>query len=829
MLELKNIKKDYKLINYEVKAIKGINLAFRDSEFVSILGPSGCGKTTLLNIIGGLDKYTSGDVKINNISTKNYKDTDWDNYRNKKIGFVFQSYNLIAHLSVLANVEMGLMIGGIKKHKRRKLALSALTQVGLKKEAGKKPNQLSGGQMQRVAIARAIVNSPEIILADEPTGALDSETSVQVLNILKKISKDRLVIMVTHNSNLANIFSDRIIEMLDGKITKDTQPVEEKELILANNKTQEKKPIKNDNIQISTKRLKADKKTKKPKSKMKFHTAFSLSFKNLMTKKLRTFLIAFAGSIGIIGIALILAVSTGFQIYIDKMQRDTLSNYPLTISQNTVDYSSLIGVKNTFDEMLEYPDDETIYVNKIYETLLNIKVTNKITEDYIENVVKKIEPALTNEIQYVYKTNMNIFSGKNSHSQINLNPVSMGEMGGNLSAWQEIVSSSEFLQSQYDVIFGKLPENKDEIILVVDKYNSVSDIMLASLGLYDIFNSESNQPLTFSDIVYNSDKVDNFELSLLLNNQIYEEKNEDGKIFYDHNSRITKNFYTKNYQLENSLYEEGLKLKIVGVLRLNKDTSFGSLSGVIGYTKQLTEHVLTENLQSNVVNFQKENPTIQYDTGEEIVASENKSVAVKYQENLEKLGAVETPSAIYIYPINFDAKETIKKHLDEYNNSCEDVTDKVFYTDYVGLLLSTVNTVIKAITYVLIAFTSISLVVSSIMIGIITYISVLERTKEIGVLRSLGARKIDVSNVFMSESITIGFTAGLFAIILTYILSIPINLILKNLVDINNIASLNPVHAIILIAISTLLTFVAGVIPARIASKKDPVIALRTE
>ncbi len=791
MLKLINIEKNYYMGSTTVQALKKVNLEFRKSEFVAILGPSGCGKTTLLNLIGGLDRYTDGDIVINNKSTKEYKDADWDAYRNHSIGFVFQNYNLIPHLKVLSNVELALTLSGISIEERKKRAIDALNKVGLHDQIYKLPNQLSGGQMQRVAIARALVNDPDILLADEPTGALDSETSIQIMEILKEVAKDRLVIMVTHNPDLANQYATRIIRLLDGVVISDSNPYQAE-------------VAKKD--QTKGERLKH--------TSMSFLTALALSFQNLLTKKARTILTAFAGSIGIIGIALVLALSNGFQSYVDKMQADTLSSYPLIISRESVDFASAAEL-NMDTSLQEYPEGDTIFINKLMEKLNGIIIRNNITEDYIENVIEKIDPALINGITYSRGVRLNIFKQMSFNNLTYYRQISaqndmssvMNFSGADI--WQEIIDNQSFIESQYDVIAGRLPQNKDEIIIQVDKYNQITDITLLSLGVLTPMSSVDT--LTFNDLL-------SLEYKLILNDDLYSYDSVNDRFVsqVDRNDTITADVYNK-----------GLTLKVVGIVRVNELTNTGSITGAIGYTKELTDYILEEAGKSEIVLWQKANPTKDPLTGQAYPADQN--VEEQYYNTMSRLGGITTPKAINIYPVDFKAKTEIKKYLDNYNQTQEDEVNRIYYTDVMDLLVKSINTTINAISYVLIAFTSISLVVSSIMIGIITYISVLERTKEIGILRSIGARKKDISRVFNAETLIIGFVAGIIGIGVTLLLSIPINIIIDNLVNISNIAALKTYHAIFLVLISMALTLIAGLIPSRIAAKKDPVIALRTE
>ena len=784
MLKLIGINKIYKAGDMEVHALKNINLEFRESELVAVLGPSGCGKTTMLNIVGGLDKYTSGDLIINGISTKEYVDSDWDAYRNSTIGFVFQNYNLISHLTVIENVELALTLSGVSASERRARAEQALKEVGLETQFNKKPNQLSGGQMQRVAIARALVNNPDIVLADEPTGALDSVTSVQIMELLKEVAKTRLVIMVTHNGDLADRYANRIIRLLDGEIISDTNPIDSETLT--------------ENVARRPK-----------KTSMSFITAFKLSLKNLFTKKLRTFVTAFAGSIGIIGVALILALSSGFSAYIEKMQTDTLSSFPLTITSSAFDVSNLMSMLQVPDAE-EYPEAHEIYVNKVMDKLSALYQSNDITDEYVEEAIKTIDPSLTYGIVYTNGINFNIFT-KQSYSGFNR----ITRIG---SEWVQLVDNNDFINSQYDVLAGKLPTAYNELVLCVDEYNQVTDVeLLQSLGILSGKDS------------YTFDEIMNLEFKLLTNDAVYSRVDTGEKTYFTESSVTQEE------------YDAGIFLKIVGIVRVNQDTATGSISGTVGYHKDLQDYVLryeTEN-PSEIVTWQKNNPDINCFTGnlyldeareENPTASDNflqKEADKARVSNLASLGAVSTPQAISIYPVDFESKELIKAHLDAYNET--EGNTPVYYSDMMGLMVEAMNVLVDAISYVLIAFTSISLVVSSIMIGVIISVSVLERTKEIGILKAIGARKKDISRVFNAESLLVGFAAGALGVIITLLLSIPLNILLSSLTTINGLVALNPWHALLLVAISMLLTFIAGLVPSRSAAKKDAVVALRSE
>jgi putative ABC transport system permease protein len=692
---------------------------------------------------------------------------------------------LIPHQSVLKNVELALTLSGVSKAKRRKMATEALEKVGLGDQLHKKPNQLSGGQQQRVAIARALVNDPDILLADEPTGALDTKTSVPIMEILKEISKDRLIIMVTHNSQLAEKYASRLIRLLDGKIVSDDNPYEGTAEVL-----EEAKP-------------KKAKKKEKQKTAMSFLTALALSLNNLVTKKTRTLLTAFAGSIGIIGIALVLALSNGFQGYINKMQADTLASYPIVITETSVDFTAFQN-RPSRTELKKYPDGDVVYVNKIMERLNNLINFNEITEEYIDEVIKTIDPSLYNGISYLNSVRLNVYKEKTFQDITFYQPVrttSDNVMSG--SIWQELIDNTDFVGSQYDVLAGRFPESHDELVIVVDQYNQITDMVLMALGMLD---------MTAPVDQYKFDEILGTKFHLIYNDALY---SFTGTHFVTNN--ITKAIAEDD--------EKSLELEVVGIVRLNSETEIGSITGTVGYLSSLTDHVLEKSLNSEIVNWQIENENIDVFTGNPFTENPEEE---RY-ENLKKLGGVATPTTINIYPVDINAKEKIKEHLDAYNAAQTEEADKVIYTDLIEVVISSISTIINIISYVLIAFTAISLFVSSIMIGIITYISVLERTKEIGILRSIGARKKDISRVFNAETIIIGFTAGIMGIGITLLFTIPINIILHRLVEISNIAKLNPLHGVMMVVISMALTLIAGFIPARIAAKRDPVIALRTE
>lgn len=895
MLELNDIKKDYVSGSTTVSALKGINLRFRDCEFVSILGQSGCGKTTMLNIIGGLDKYTSGDLKINGVSTKNYKDRDWDFYRNNSIGFVFQSYNLIPHQTVLSNVELALTLSGVSKAERKKRAIEALEKVGLGEQIHKKPNQMSGGQMQRVAIARALVNNPDILLADEPTGALDTETSIQIMELLKEISKDRLIIMVTHNPELAKDYSTRIVRLLDGVITDDSDPysLEDMEADIrakeaAKVKTSEKKTKKSGN---------------KQKTSMSFFTALSLSFNNLMTKKTRTILTAFAGSIGIIGIAMILSISNGIQLYIDRVQRDTLSSYPITLQAEAIDISSMVSSMTGNSDSEEHEDKSKIYSNDIMGDMINTMVkevkSNNLSEfkKYIENGGSDIK-SYVSDIQYSYDVPLNIYMKDTSNGVEQLNPSTMfdsiyGEgvtgtssamssgmgmgMFSNSSVWNQLLGNQQVLDEQYDVLAGHWPENFNEVVLVADKNNEVDDYTLYSLGLKDpeevrtlfkkMMVGESYE--TKKDISYTFDEILDTEFKLVMPTDMYKYNDVTG----------TWDDYSKDDKYMTNVVNNGTDIKVCGIIRPNDDAVSTSLSSGIGYTAKLTEYIIEEVKNSEIAKAQLADTSVDVFTGVPFDNDRNTEITMDdvnaymatlspeesaqmqamtsgmsddqilqlfsaslkarttdatLDSNKSKLGItdLDTPSQIDIYATDFDSKEKVQNIIKDYNKLQQDdgkEENVINYTDYVGIMMSSVSTIINAISYVLIAFVAISLIVSSIMIGIITYISVLERTKEIGVLRSIGASKKDVSRIFNAETLIEGFVSGALGIVVTLLLCIPANALIKHLTDISNVAQLPVAGGVILIIISMFLTFIAGLIPAKLAAKKDPVVALRSE
>ena len=992
MLSLSNITKDYVVGDNKIHALKGVSIEFRESEFVSILGQSGCGKTTLLNIIGGLDRYTDGDLNINGKSTKDFKDADWDSYRNHSIGFVFQSYNLIPHQTVLANVELALTLSGVSKSERRKRAVDALTQVGLGDQLNKKPNQMSGGQMQRVAIARALVNDPDILLADEPTGALDTETSVQIMEILKNISKDKLIIMVTHNPELANKYSSRIIRLLDGKVTDDSDPYDKSVV----------EPIKKPEKTLTRAEKKAARKErKKLKTSMSFLTALSLSRNNLMTKKARTLLTSFAGSIGIIGIALILSISNGVQVYIDQVQSDTLSTYPLQIQETTASIGEIMNSMAESQEKAGKHGKDKVYsqnqMGDMINTLMQETKVNNLEKfkEFLDNS-KEIEK-YTTDVKYGYATQLNVFKADTSDGAYQVNPsqvlldmgyisetqmmgMSMGNMMGGTDVWTEMIDNDDLMKTQYDVVAGRMPDKYNEVVLIIDKNNEINDYVLYSLGIMD--SSELN------GIVRRAIAGEKISLKSEQHSYTYEELMQ-----LKYKMVITPDFYKKkdgvwedmrdDYDYMVDVVNKGLEISVVGIIRPNEDAAATSISGGIAYKPELMTYLLGLVKDSEIIKEQLDKPDIDVLTGlkfkteetqedqadqevtqqedtdkqedidkqeesdaaetekqpqipegmseeefaammaqyqgaeggemelpeglsqeqleammaeggvsdpseltdmgmgamsgmdmqammsgdgsfmdsltdtqreyissltdeqmelmqkmiaessqsnTEALANSGKYSSSSYEQNLQTLGyaTIEKPNSINIYPKDFASKEKIIEEIDKYNKNAEE-GDEIEYTDVVGLMMSSVTNIIDAISYVLIAFVAISLVVSSIMIGIITYISVLERTKEIGILRSIGASKKDISRVFNAETAIVGFVAGLLGIGISYLLTIPINAIIAHLTDVPMRASIPVVAAVILIAISVVLTMIAGLFPAKVAAKKDPVIALRTE
>ena len=897
MLQLKNIVKDYAAGDQAVHALKGVSINFRSNEFVSILGHSGCGKTTLLNIIGGLDKYTSGDLVIKGKSTKEYKDKDWDAYRNHSVGFVFQSYNLIMHQSVLQNVELALTLSGVSKSERRKRAKEVLEKVGLGNQIHKKPNQMSGGQMQRVAIARALINDPEILLADEPTGALDTETSVQIMDLLKDIAKDRLVIMVTHNPELAEKYSTRIIKLLDGEVKDDTMPYSDEDAAAEEYEIEDKKTAKH--------------------RRMSYFTALNLSFNNLLTKKGRTILTAFAGSIGIIGIALILSLSDGFRNYIKSVEEDTLSTYPLEITDESIDMTSMMSMMlgNTKSSSEEH-DMDKIYSNNFIGDYMNtmlgeVKINDMISfKDYIENGDGAKIKDYTSDIMYTYGITINAYKSDTEDGIYQVNPStvfdsigfgsmsemsSLGMTANTSDVWSEMISNQELLESQYDVVAGKWPESYDEVVMVVTADNEITDYELYALGLRDISELQEmmgaalkGESKTFDNTSYTYDELLSLTYKVIPSADFYQYDDKTG----------TYTDMSDDADYMKQKINDGLDIKVVGIVRPNEEATVHSITTTIGYRHDLVEKLMDMSKESDIGKAQLDNPDINVFTGYEfgtnldeaakeeaeessaemmeqmglgnmtedelyeymatlpadelkqfmqtmtqsaesvsqsMSLSELKSAQdATYDDNLETLGIAyeKDPKVIRIYPIDFESKEKIIDLIEEYNDMVKangEDEKEISYTDMVGTMMSSVSTIINAISYVLMAFVAISLVVSSIMIGIITYISVLERTKEIGVLRSIGASKKDISRVFNAETIIIGFVAGMMGIIVTMLLNIPINMVIKHLAGLEHVAKLPLYGGILLVVISVILTMIGGLIPARVASKKDPVEALRSE
>lgn len=861
LLECKNLVKDYQTSNEVVHALKGVSVTFRDNEFVSILGQSGCGKTTFLNIIGGLDHYTSGDLIINGKSTKDYSDKDWDTYRNHRVGFVFQSYNLIMHQSVLSNVELALTLTGVGKEERRQRAIEVLEKVGLKDQLDKKPTQMSGGQMQRVAIARALVNNPDILLADEPTGALDSVTSVQIMDLLQEIAKDRLVIMVTHNPDLAKQYSTRIIRLLDGEIQSDSDPVSEQE-----------------KIDVSQENL--------AKPSMSFKTALSLSLNNLMTKKGRTFLTSFAGSIGIIGIALILSLSNGVQTYINTVENDTMASYPIEIQDNSMDMSAMMSA------MMEMHSDESVndtdnitsrpYVNDILNSLSS-EESNNLTafKEYLDSKEGKEFVKNTKAIEYDYSITPLIYNDNGDKGLIQVSPNGLLERLGfsdmmslqnqfmsssttmaNNEVWTKLPTSSVLRDEEYELVNGEWANDYNEVVLAVDENNQITDYALYSLGLMDqdelvnnynqLLNGNIEKIETSDTVSYTPEEILNMSFKLVLPSDLYRESNG---VWIDQSD---------DEEFVQNVVDNALEVKVVGIIK-PKDSSVKRMTmGGVMYTDDMQDYIIEQSSQSEIAKQQIENPNTNVFTGQsfdeqdelslsnltdeqrmmmasmseselmQYMASYNENVNATYESNLSKIGVVDTdsPTAISIYASSFEQKELISDMINDYNEeqkSNGEMADVITYNDFIGMMLESVSTVINMISYVLIGFVSVSLIVSSIMIGIITYISVLERTKEIGILRAIGASKKDISRVFNAETFIEGLISGVLGIVITLILNFPISTIVEHYTSVANIAILPWQGGIILVLISLLLTIIAGLIPSKYASKKDPVEALRSE
>ena len=855
MLQCKNIMKDYVSGDEIVHALKGVSLSFREHEFVSILGQSGCGKTTFLNIIGGLDHYTSGDLIINGKSTKDYSDKDWDTYRNHQVGFVFQSYNLIMHQSVLSNVELALTLTGVNKEERRKRAIEALNKVGLSNQIHKKPTQMSGGQMQRVAIARAIVNNPDIILADEPTGALDSATSVQIMEILKEISKDKLVIMVTHNPQLADEYSSRIIRLKDGTLVSDSNPFNEQEM----------------NVDTSV--------LKRPD--MSFKMACSLSLNNLMTKKARTFLTSFAGSIGIIGIALIMSLSHGMQSYIDQMENDTMASYPIEIQANSSDMSTLMttmmGMKKKTEEHKDSKIYSRPYVEDVLESLSSSKKNNlSAFKSYIESSKGKEFRKTAKAIEYDYNLNLQVYNENTDSGLVQVSPnglldkLGMSDMMSiqsqfmdssamtNDQVWLSLPESKKLRDDEYQLVEGKWPTNYNEVALEVDENNEITDYALYSLGLLDqdelvknyqkILNGETDKISKTNLESYSVDDILNLKFRLVLNSDLYQKVNGLW-INQSENESYMKDVVSKSPEI-----------KVVGIIKPSDSTVSQPTMGGVYYTKAMEEYVTSKTENSQIVKEQKANPNINIFTQAEFASGQkmsmsnltneqmmqlssmsqeelmnymntyNENINATYDSNLTKLGVVDysNPTKISLYASSFDGKEKLSDLITDYNKK-QTKSNVITYNDFIGTMLSSVTSVVNIISYVLIAFVSVSLIVSSIMIGIITYISVLERTKEIGILRSIGASKKDITRVFNAETFIIGLISGVLGILITLVLNVPISVVVENMTGVSHIAKLPVNGAVFLIFIDLVLTILAGLIPSKIASKKDPVEALRSE
>ncbi len=867
MLQLKEIVKDYGSDETIVHALKGVTLSFRNSEFVAILGPSGCGKTTMLNIIGGLDRYTSGDVLINGKSTTTFKNNDWDAYRNNYVGFIFQNYNLINHQTILENVELAMTLSGITAKERKARATEALAKVGLDGQLHKKPNQLSGGQMQRVAIARALVNNPEIILADEPTGALDSKNSVQIMDILKEIAKERLVIMVTHNDDLATEYSNRIIKMLDGEVLQDTNPyeptkedmesvtffVEDPAPDVYELSANERKKV----LKLFEKEQKKKKKATVKKTSMSLFTAFKLSLKNLFSKRNRTFLTAFAGSIGIIGIALVLAVNNGFNLYIADMQQTMLGQYPISVQQMYMDMNTMMnpmGPTNT-NKAERFPDTDKITVpsNNMALGLYSGLHYNRINDDYI-NYIENIDKNIISEISYTYAMSMNLITetgseGNKKYKKVaftSIDPI-LEIMMGSDNRFMEMVGD-EYMKGNYDVVQGNYPTKPNQIALVVNEYNQISRSVLNQFNFLDDLDINN---LKYGDFIGRKMRIIKYDDWYTENNGLYSAPD-------DKDTAKLKSLYDNCTDKEH-------EIEITAVMRVKEGSPMSLYSTSVLYRKELREQIVAENLTSKMVKAQNEEykkakadnkyNEVSVITGKEInqllidvtgipgfdtgdsgyVNSELNpfylNVDERHEVYMQKIGASLMPNNIYVYPKSFDAKDEVKAYMDAYNNN-KVKDDKIQYMDASGIMLDMVKQIIDIVSIVLVCFASISLVVSSIMIGIITYVSVVERTKEIGVLRAIGARKIDIGNVFNAETATIGISAGVMGVVIAAILSWPINAIIKHFAQgyvVGSIVLLSPVAGVVLVLVSTILTIIAGLIPASIAAKKDPVAALRSE
>ncbi len=946
MLELIDIKKDYAVAGGAVHALNGVSLKFRKNEFVSILGASGCGKTTLLNIIGGLDKYTSGDLIIAGTSTKEFKDGDWDTYRNHSIGFIFQSYHLIPHQTILQNVELALTISGVPKEERRRRAVEALEKVGLADKLNNRPNQLSGGQAQRVAIARALINDPEIVLADEPTGALDSKTSVQIMELLKEISKEKLVIMVTHNPELAEQYSTRIIRLLDGVIIDDTMPYDgdENDLPHTEDQSADSKEILKTQDSTGVTEKEEDKKTgkgRKKKSSMSVGMAFSLSLKNLLSKFKRTALVSIAGSIGIIGVSMVLAISAGVQAYIKDMEDDMLSGYPVSITRSAIDYTSLMQLNNNATQKVDITKlDDKIYVNSLMETLGSFSTgftkMNVITDNYI-SYVEAMPKEYYNVMQFGYdfeiannvytdfkvKSDSVIDGGADASANMSVTAIRamyasvLGEQEeykqwastiSTVATFKEVPDSADYILSQYDVVASSLKgedytaalskeeinqvfASEDSLIMVVDDME-VADLVMGQFGYlteeeflnyaYKAVDSDAYKPSIglIGGQTENGENGLSYEFFLgenakkftyYSNDSAFREVTPQEKIIYEAQTQKTVDYTYNPYSKD--FTEEGLDLKVKLILQKKEDLSYGCLASGFYYTNALTNKILqsenNEQTRSGIVkhilstgkslevlpyayrySFEQDGKFVTKPAGGVIISNDSASImnmlisglggGLDYSVSASMLGGSDMPASIFIYPVNFDCKNQITDYLDGWNRMCENgesygtaqalgEKDKITYTDTVGLIINMVNTMIEMITVALIAFTALSLVVSTVMVGIITYVSVVERIKEIGILRAVGARKKDIKRLFNAETFIIGFAAGFVGIAVTYLLSLIINLIVGVLFGIYTIAALPIWQAAIMLTVSVALTLISGLIPAAAAAKKDPVVALRTE
>ena len=880
MLQLKDIKKDYKTAGTVVHALKGVSLEFRANEFVSVLGASGCGKTTLLNIIGGLDHYTSGDLVIRGVSTKDYTDRDWDVYRNHRIGFVFQSYNLIPHQTVLGNVEIALTIAGCSKEERKKRALDALKRVGLEEQVNKHPNQLSGGQMQRVAIARALVNNPEILLADEPTGALDSTTSVQIMDLIREIAGERLVIMVTHNPELAEKYSSRIVRLQDGLVISDSNPYDSAQERRELEARLKKKGITDAQAKAWKKRKLEKENAGSEKAAMALSTSLGLSARNLRAKKGRTVITSIAGSIGIISVCLVLALSNGFNRYILKTEEDMLSYYPLQITETSIDMTSIMSGMSSSSEMPDLSElDDKVYVNSFLTKIAKgMTVTNNLSDDYL-SYIEKMDEDLYYAVQYGYGTTLsdNLFTGVttgvsadtakqqymslstlkefyiqelNTHAseyaQLSYMVDYLGSVVHRMPGTDDLTDEryGEYIATQYDVVAGQFPQAENEAVLVIGGNNDATDLLLAQLGFIEEYNFlslfEKGESTADDYLTISFEDILSKEFTLYYNDSVY--------------SQSTSMVYPFTYNGEKKSLDatenEGMKIKVSGILRLKDGLTYGCLSGGLNLTEQTVESYIAKNMQSKIVTWMNDpkNAITMEKDGQKITIYRSPSeylngyyyryidegtglegyLTTDQSRALRSLGGDDSPNSISFYPKDFASKDKILSYLDAWNDS-HDESERVTYTDTVGLMMGMVQTMLNAVTYVLVAFTAISLIVSSVMIGVITYVSVVERTKEIGVLRSLGARKRDIKNLFNAETFLIGLFAGIIGVGVTYLLSIPINLIFGALTGISSLAALPFYQGLIMVFISIVLTLISGLVPAKSAAKKDPVIALRTE